>query len=114
MLAGWAARLDAARGFKIIAIVEYNGAVHNPHGLDIEALMEHRADTGFITGFVGGEDIDKKEAMFLDCDVLIPAATENQITSRTRKSCGAGFVRGRERADDGDRGRNSGGERRSS
>jgi glutamate dehydrogenase (NAD(P)+) len=43
--------------------------------------MEHRADTGFITGFVGGEDIDKKEAMFLDCDVLIPAATENQITS---------------------------------
>jgi glutamate dehydrogenase (NAD(P)+) len=78
---GMAARLMAARGFKIIAIVEYNGAVHNPHGLDIEALMEHRADTGFITGFVGGEDIDKNEAMFLDCDVLIPAATENQITS---------------------------------
>jgi glutamate dehydrogenase (NAD(P)+) len=78
---GMAARLMAARGFRIIAIVEYNGAVHNSHGLDIEALLEHRRDTGFITGFVGGEDIDKREAMFLECDVLIPAATENVITS---------------------------------
>jgi glutamate dehydrogenase (NAD(P)+) len=78
---GMAARLMAARGFKIIAIVEYNGAVHNPHGLDIEALLQHRKDTGFLTGFVGGEEIDKHEAMFLECDVLIPAATENVITS---------------------------------
>ena len=45
-------------------------------------LMEHRRDTGSILGFPGGEDVDKDEALLLDCDVLIPAARENVITSR--------------------------------
>ncbi|HEV1288298.1 MAG TPA: glutamate dehydrogenase, partial [Bryobacteraceae bacterium] len=63
-------------------IVEYDGAVYNPHGLDIAALQQHRKETGSITAFPGGEDMDKTEAMFLPCDVLIPAATENVITSQ--------------------------------
>src|SRR4051795_5153401 len=79
---GMAARLMAAAGFKIIAIVEYDGAVCNPHGLDISALQQHRKETGSVTGFSGGEDMDRNEAMFLNCDVLIPAATENVITSQ--------------------------------
>jgi glutamate dehydrogenase (NAD(P)+) len=79
---GMAARLMAAAGFKIVAIVEYDGAVYNPHGLDILALQKHRKETGSITGFSGGEDMDKAEGMFLPCDVLIPAATENVITSQ--------------------------------
>ena len=79
---GMAARLMAAAGFKIVAIVEYDGAVYNAHGLDIAALQKHRKETGSITGFSGGEDMDKAEAMFLPCDVLIPAATENVITSQ--------------------------------
>jgi glutamate dehydrogenase (NAD(P)+) len=78
---GMAARLMSARGFKIIGLVEYDGAVYNPHGLDIAALQEHRRETGSVTGFHGGEDMDRGEAMFLDCDVLLPAATENVITS---------------------------------
>jgi glutamate dehydrogenase (NAD(P)+) len=78
---GMAALLMAARGFKIIALVEYDGAVYNAGGLDIQALAAHRKETGSITGFAGGEAIDKREAMFLDCDVLLPAATENVITS---------------------------------
>jgi glutamate dehydrogenase (NAD(P)+) len=78
---GMAAKLMSARGFKIIAIVEYDGAVYNPHGLDIAALMAHRKETGSITGFPGGEDVDRGQAMFLPCDVLLPAATENVITS---------------------------------
>lgn len=78
---GMAAQLMAARGFRIIAIVEYDGAVYNANGLDIEALMAHRKETGSINEFVGGEAIDKREAMFLECDVLVPAATENVITS---------------------------------
>jgi glutamate dehydrogenase (NAD(P)+) len=78
---GMAARLMAARGFKIIAIIEWDAAVHNPAGLDIEALMAHRRDSGSVSGFAGGEAIDKTEAMFLECDVLLPAATENVITS---------------------------------
>ena len=78
---GMAARLMSAAGFKIICIIEYDGAMYNPGGLDIAALQAHRKDTGSITGFAGGEDMDKKEAMFLPCDVLLPAATENVITS---------------------------------
>ncbi len=78
---GMAARLMSRRGFKIVCVIEYDGAVYNPNGLDVELLMAHRHDTGSITGFAGGEDIDRKEAMFLDCEVLIPAATENVITS---------------------------------
>lgn len=78
---GMAARLMAREKYKIISIIEWDAAVYNPHGLDIEALMQHRKETGSIAGFAGGEDIDRNEAMFLDCDVLIPAAKENVITS---------------------------------
>ena len=78
---GMAARLMAARGFRIVSIVEYNGAVYNEKGLDIAALMLHRRETGSIVNFAGGEDVDKTEAFYRECDVLIPAATENVITS---------------------------------
>jgi glutamate dehydrogenase (NAD(P)+) len=78
---GMAARLMKAAGFNIVCIVEYDGAVYNPHGLDIAALEAHRTETGSIAGFQGGEDMDREEAMFLPCDVLLPAATENVIHS---------------------------------
>jgi glutamate dehydrogenase (NAD(P)+) len=78
---GMAARLMARAGFKIVCIIEYDGAVYNAHGLNIEALMNHRHETGSITGFPEAEDIDRDEALFLDCEVLLPAARENVITS---------------------------------
>jgi glutamate dehydrogenase (NAD(P)+) len=78
---GMAARLMSAKGFKIVSIVEYDGAVYNANGLDIAALLKHRKETGSITGFAGGDTMDRTEAMFLECDVLIPAATENVIHS---------------------------------
>jgi glutamate dehydrogenase (NAD(P)+) len=80
---GMAAKLMAARGFKIVAIIEYDAAVYNPKGLDIAALRNHRTDTGSIADFPGGEMVDLKEGLFLDCDILLPAATENVITSET-------------------------------
>ena len=79
---GMAAKLMSSMGFHIVAMVEYDGAVYNSSGLDIAALQKHRQETGSITGFAGGEDMDKTAAMFLACDVLIPAATENVITSQ--------------------------------
>ena len=78
---GMAAKLMSQAGFRITSIVEYDGAVYNPHGLDIGRLMQHRSETGSITGFSEAEDIDKDEAILMDCDVLIPAAHENVITS---------------------------------
>jgi glutamate dehydrogenase (NAD(P)+) len=78
---GMAARLMARENYKIISIIEYDCAIFNHHGLDIEALLKHRKETGSIAGFEGGEEIDRHEALFLDCEVLIPAAKENVITS---------------------------------
>ena len=79
---GMAAKLMSRAGYRIVCIVEWDGAVYNPRGLDIAALMKHRVETGSITGFSGGEDMDKNEAMFLETDVLLPAAKENVITSQ--------------------------------
>ena len=78
---GMAAKLMARAGFKIVCIIEYDGALYNDKGLDIPALTKHRNETGSINGFDGGEAIDKTEAMFLETDVLLPAAKENVITS---------------------------------
>jgi glutamate dehydrogenase (NAD(P)+) len=78
---GMAARLMSQQGFKIVSIVEYDGAVYNKHGLNIEALQKHKRETGSVRGFPDGEDVDKDEALLMDCDVLIPAARENVITS---------------------------------
>ena len=78
---GMAAKLMSRAGFKIVCVIEWDGAVYNPNGLDIPALMEHRKDTGSIIDFPEAEPIDRDEALFLDCEVLLPAAKENVITS---------------------------------
>jgi len=90
---GMAAKIMARAGFKIIAIIEYDGAIYNDKGLDIRALAEHRAHTGSINGFAGGEEVPREEALYMETDVLLPAAKENVITShnahrlRTRILC---------------------------
>ncbi len=78
---GMAARLMCRRGFKILSIIEYDCAIYNKNGLDIDKLTEHRQETGSIRGFPESEEVDKGDALLLDCDVLIPAAHENVITS---------------------------------
>ena len=80
---GMAAQLMARVGFKIVCIIEYDAAIYNPNGLDIAALMEHRKETGSIRDYREGENMDRHEALFLPCDVLLPAAHENEITSAT-------------------------------
>jgi len=79
---GMAAKLMQRTGFKIISIIEYDGAVYNPNGIDVMALMEHRKETGSIVDFPGAENIDRDEAMFLECEILLPAAKENVIHSQ--------------------------------
>jgi glutamate dehydrogenase (NAD(P)+) len=79
---GMGAKLMRRAGMKIISVIEWDGAVYNENGIDVEALMAYRQQTGSFAGFPGGEAIDKDEAMFLDCDVLVPAARENVIHSQ--------------------------------
>ena len=78
---GMAARLMSQRGFKVITAIEQDGAIYNARGLDVDALLAFRRDTGSIRHFPGGEAIDRDEALLLDCEVLLPAARENVITS---------------------------------
>jgi glutamate dehydrogenase (NAD(P)+) len=79
---GMAARLMARAGFKIVCIIEVDGAVYNSNGLDIQALAQHHKETGSVVDFPGAEAIDPAAAMFLECDVLMPAARENVVTSQ--------------------------------
>jgi glutamate dehydrogenase (NAD(P)+) len=77
-----AAKLMADAGYKIIGIAEYDGGLFNPHGIDIDSLLEHRDRNKTIVGFNGAEPADPKQLLLADCDILIPAATENVITSQ--------------------------------
>jgi len=77
-----AARLMHESGYKIIGIGEWDGGLYNKNGIDIEALWEHRYRNGSIHGFKGAERAETAELLVTDCDILIPAATENVITSK--------------------------------
>ena len=77
-----AARLMAEAGYKIIGIAEVEGALYNRNGIDVDALWEFRQREGTIHAFPGAESYDAAELLVTDCEILIPAATENQITSR--------------------------------
>lgn len=74
--------LSEEDGAKIIAVIERDGCVHNPNGLDIEALYQHIVEHHTIKGFSGGKfNEDGKKALEMECDILIPAALEAQITN---------------------------------
>src|SRR5882757_834531 len=77
-----AAKLLHEKGYTVIGIAEYDGGLYNANGIDILALFEHRKQAGTITGFAGAEPADQHELLTLPCEILIPAATENVITSR--------------------------------
>ncbi len=77
----YAALLLHEQGFKVVGIAEWNCGLHNANGIDIKKLFEHKAATGGIQGFPGAEPADHHELMISDCEVLIPAATENVITT---------------------------------
>jgi glutamate dehydrogenase (NAD(P)+) len=65
----------------IIALSEYEGAIYDARGLDLQAVMKHRKETNSILNFPGATNLGSREAALeLDCDILIPAALENQIT----------------------------------
>ncbi len=76
-----AAILMHQAGYKVVGIGEWDGGLYNSKGIDIPALAEHRQKEGTIHGFKGAEKAKTEELLVTDCDILIPAATENVITS---------------------------------
>jgi glutamate dehydrogenase (NAD(P)+) len=76
------ALLMSQAGYKIIGVIEVDGAIYNKNGIDMDALWKYRERTKKISGFSEAEAADPAELMLTDCEILVPAATENQITSR--------------------------------
>ncbi len=67
-------------GAKIVGLAEYEGAIWNNDGLDLDAVVEHRKKNGSIHNFPGATNFENTgEALEMDCDILIPAALENVI-----------------------------------
>ncbi|MGN6421597.1 MAG: Glu/Leu/Phe/Val family dehydrogenase [Pseudobacter sp.] len=74
------AKFFAEAGSKVVALAEYEGAIYNNDGLDIDAVFEHRKKTGSILNFPGATNFAKNtDALEFECDILIPAALENVI-----------------------------------
>ena len=77
-----AAKLMQDAGYKIVGIAEYDGGLFNRTGINIDALLQHRDRNKTIVGFADADAADPRELLLADCDILIPAATENVITSQ--------------------------------
>jgi len=78
---GWnAAKLLSEMGCKIIAVSDSHGGIHNPEGINPLAVFAHKEKTGLVLGFRGSRKITNEELLELKCDILVPAALENQIT----------------------------------
>jgi glutamate dehydrogenase (NAD(P)+) len=78
----YAALLIQELGCKVIGIGEWDGGISNKNGIDVKALFEHKAKNGTIHGFKGAEKAATEDLMVSDCDILVPAATENVITTK--------------------------------
>jgi len=87
-----AAKLMADEGYKIIGIAEFDGGISNSHGINIDALLEYRDRNKTIVGFPGAEPADSRELLVAPCEILIPAATENVITSQNAAQIKAKIV----------------------
>lgn len=75
-----AARFFQETGVRVTAVSDRSGGVHNENGLSIDDLKNWVAEHGQVDGYPEGEAITNAELLELDCDVLVPAAVQNQIT----------------------------------
>jgi glutamate dehydrogenase/leucine dehydrogenase len=85
-----AARFFAERGSILVAAADFSGAVHDPGGLDLAALIDHVESGGKICDFKGGEPLQRDSIVGVDCDILVPAArpdvirADNQATVKAK------------------------------
>jgi glutamate dehydrogenase (NAD(P)+) len=77
-----AALLMAEAGYRVIGIAEVEGGLYNKNGIDVEALSQFRLRNRTLKGFPGADAADPAELLLTECEILIPAATENVITSK--------------------------------
>ncbi len=79
---GIGAQLFDEAGYNVVAISDIHGGIYNPKGIDIPNALSYLRTTRSFEGYEGVEFVSNSELLELECDVLVPAATENQITSQ--------------------------------
>ena len=90
---GWnAARLLQEQGCKIIGVSDSTGGIYNKDGINPIKVYQHKKQTGSVLGSKEGKDITNKELLELKCDVLIPAAIENQINEKNAGNINASII----------------------
>jgi len=87
-----AAKLLAGEGCRVIAISDSKGGVYNPKGLNLGGLLAHKRETGSVIGFKDTETITNAELLGLQCDILVPAAIEDQIVTANAASVKARVI----------------------
>jgi glutamate dehydrogenase (NAD(P)+) len=76
-----AAKLITEEGSRVVAVSDSTGGIHDASGLDIPKVIAWKQEHGTVQGFPGAKDISNAEVLEVECDILIPAALENQITA---------------------------------
>jgi glutamate dehydrogenase (NAD(P)+) len=87
-----AATLMVDEGAKVVAVSDSTSGIRNVAGLDIARVINWKKEHGTVKGFPGSEDISNAEVLETECDILIPAALENQITARNAERIKAKIV----------------------
>ena len=78
---------------RVIGILERNGGIYNPQGFDVEKVAEYRVETGSISGYPDVELIENpNDGLELECDILVPAALENQLTAKNAPRIKAAII----------------------
>jgi glutamate dehydrogenase (NAD(P)+) len=87
-----AAQLIHEEKATVVAVSDSTGGIHNPAGLDVHRLIQWKQEHGSVQGFPGSKDISGTDVLEVDCDILIPAALENQITEHNAKNVKARLI----------------------
>jgi glutamate dehydrogenase (NAD(P)+) len=86
------ARLLAKQSCRIVGVSDSSGGIYNAKGLDMESVYRHKTETGSVVSFKDAETITNPELLGLPCDILVPAALENQITEANAASVRARII----------------------
>lgn len=86
------ARILDEWGYKVVAVSDSRGGIHNPQGLDIKEVIAHKEKTNRLSKFKGSKEISNEALLELKTDVLVPAALEDQITKKNASSIKAKLI----------------------
>jgi glutamate dehydrogenase (NAD(P)+) len=86
------AKLLEEAGCTVVAVSEDYGGIYNPLGLSIKRVLEYRAREKALRGFPGSQEIGNQDLLTVDCDMLVPAAIGNQLTSRNARDVKARLI----------------------